>query len=160
MWYNRINGVIGKGKDEQRMICKMCGRSTENENANFCEYCGNSFRENNSVMTEYNSGINQTNQGALEQDKEKPVSFGNWLLSMLVPFIPVVGIFAYPVLLFVWAFSNDTPPSKKNWARATLIITLISVVIMVIFFASTLSMLMNGDFSEYMKEFYNMDQFY
>ncbi len=145
------------------MICKMCGRNTENENANFCEYCGNSFRENGSARTDYNSGINQTmynNQGVQEQDKEKPISFGNWLLSMLVPFIPFVGIFAYPVLLLVWAFSNDTPPSKKNWARASLIIILICIVIFVIFFASAMSMIMNGDFAGYMKEFYNIEEFY
>ncbi|WP_313132010.1 hypothetical protein [Anaerocolumna sp.] len=142
------------------MICKMCGRNTENENANFCEYCGNSFRENGSAITEYNSGINQTNQEVQEQDKEKTISFGNWLLSMLVPFIPFVGIFAYPVLLLVWAFSNDTPPSKKNWARASLVVILISIVLLVIFLASTMNMIMSGEFSEYMREFYNMDQFY
>ena len=27
------------------MICKVCGRTISNEEANFCEYCGASFRE-------------------------------------------------------------------------------------------------------------------
>lgn len=27
------------------MVCKVCGRSTSNEEANFCDYCGASFRE-------------------------------------------------------------------------------------------------------------------
>jgi uncharacterized membrane protein YvbJ len=141
----------------------MCGRNTENENANFCEYCGNSFRENVSAITGYNSEINQTmdtNQGVQEQDKEKTISFGSWLLTMLIPFIPVVGLFAYPVLLLVWAFSNDTPPTKKNWARATLVIILICVVIFIMLFASSMNMIMSGEFSDYMKEFYNVEKFY
>lgn len=143
------------------MICKMCGRNTTNENANFCEYCGNSFRENNSAITEFNSEINQTyNQVTQNQNHEKPMSFGNWLLIMLIPFIPFVGFIAYPVMLLVWAFSNDTPPTKRNWARASLVIILIFIVIFVIFFASTVSMIMNGDFAGYMEEFYNMDKFY
>ena len=145
------------------MICKMCGRNTVNDNANFCEYCGNSFRENGPKTTEYNSGINQTmynNQVDQNQNQEKPISFGNWLLIMLIPFIPFVGFIAYPALMLIWAFRKDTPPTKKNWARANLVIILIGIVIFIMFFESAMNMIMSGDFASYMKEFYNIDKFY
>lgn len=137
------------------MICKMCGRNTVNENANFCDYCGNSFRENGSVTAELNSGINQTmnNQVTLNQNQEKPISFGKWLSIMLIQFIPIVGFIAYPVLLLVLAFSNNTPPTKKNWARANLVTILISIVIFVMLLSSSLNMIMSGEFASNMEAF-------
>lgn len=45
------------------------------------------------------------------------VSVGNWFVTLLVSMIPVVGW----VLLFVWAFGNNTEKSKSNWAKAMLI---------------------------------------
>ncbi len=46
------------------------------------------------------------------------VSFGEWLLTLFLMVIPIVNI----VLLFIWAFSTDTNPSKANWAKASLIV--------------------------------------
>lgn len=59
----------------------------------------------------------------------KPVTVGNWMLTALLLGIPVVNI----VLLFVWAFGNNTPVSKANFAKATLIWGLISLVGYVLF---------------------------
>lgn len=42
---------------------------------------------------------------------------GDWVVTLLVAAIPLVGFIMY----FVWAFSGGTPESKKNWARAVLI---------------------------------------
>ncbi len=44
----------------------------------------------------------------------------DWLLSSLVPFVPLVGL----VMLCIWSFAGSTKPSKRNWARATLILRL------------------------------------
>lgn len=157
------------------MECKVCGRHTNNESANFCEYCGSSYKEKNKELqdnqdntignikeTVYstNSHYKQENkdynknQGQFavkEQDKE-PVSFGNWLLTLLLPilllFLPppffLIGIIIYIVLLFVWSLDNKTSPSKKNWARAQLIVTLVMIVLFIALTIFMVSLINSG----------------
>lgn len=55
----------------------------------------------------------------------KPVSVGDWMLTALLMSIPVINI----ILLFVWAFGNNTAISKANWAKAMLIWMLISIAL-------------------------------
>lgn len=59
------------------------------------------------------------------------VTTTQWIGTFLLTAIPIVGL----VCLFIWAFSNSTSPSKVNFARATLILFLIFVVIPAIAFA-------------------------
>lgn len=142
------------------MICKACGREKVNDNANFCEYCGTSYREDGSIIQEASStGMNAQQQNIKEiknEENEKSISFGNWMGTMFLPLIPFIGIFIYIVMLFVWAFSSDTPESKKNWARATLIITVIGIVLLIFIFSSAMMEIMNSglSFEEYMAQFY------
>lgn len=56
------------------------------------------------------------------------VSVGNWIVTYLIMAIPVVGL----VMLFVWAFGNNSEPSKSNWAKASLIWMLIGVVLAIV----------------------------
>jgi len=114
------------------MKCNICGRQSQNEEANFCEYCGSSFREH--VHTALNStpreqigasgrysgsmamqmsdgAAGQTGAGATESDK--PISFLNWIATYGIIFIPFVGGIIFIVQLFIWAFSNNSPSSKK-----------------------------------------------
>ena len=49
-----------------------------------------------------------------------PISIGNWIISLILTMIPIVNI----IMLFVWAFSNGTNPTKANWAKAALILIL------------------------------------
>ena len=144
------------------MVCKACGRNTANENANYCEYCGTSFRENipfrqadYSIEREQNQETEQNKETGSE-DNEKPISFGNWMGTMLLPFIPIIGIFIYIVMMFVWAFGSDTPKSKNNWARASLIISVIAIILFVFMLTSTMMDIMNSGLSieDYMSEFY------
>ena len=64
---------------------------------------------------------------------ETPVTVGEWMLTMLLMIIPVVNI----VMLFVWGFGGNTTPSKANWAKASLLWTVIcfaiGIVIAVLF---------------------------
>ncbi len=53
------------------------------------------------------------------------VSVGNWMLTLFLVGLPLVGI----ILLFVWAFGSNTPVSKANWAKATLLWALIAIVL-------------------------------
>jgi uncharacterized membrane protein YvbJ len=139
------------------MVCKACGRNSSSEDANYCEYCGTSFRENVPSFRQEDYQFSNTQQSAeANTGSEKPISFGNWMGTLLLPFIPVVGIFIYIVMMFVWAFGNDTPASKKNWARASLIVTAVSIVLLIFMFTSVMMDIINSgvDINQYMKEFY------
>ena len=73
----------------------------------------------------YGGGYNSNNNEQLA-----PVlSIGEWMVTLIVLAIPVVGI----VMYFVWAFGDSTNPSKKNFCRAGLIFALIGIVLSIIF---------------------------
>lgn len=140
------------------MICNSCGRSAANDNANFCDYCGASLKEGSSRVQ--SSEINQNR--VMEERKveeDKPISFLNWIGTMLLPFIPLVGPIVYLVMLLVWSFGSDSNPSKKNWARANLVVMIISFLILIVFFTSTIMSLLNNgmDLNSYLNDY---NQFY
>jgi len=64
----------------------------------------------------------------------KPVSLGEWMLTILLTAIPIVNI----IMLFVWGFSKSTQPSKANWAKASLIWLAIVIVIYILIFVAIL----------------------
>ena len=61
-------------------------------------------------------------------DLEEPVSFGEWMITLLIMMIPCVNI----VMMFVWAFGNGKK-SKSNYFKASLVWALIGIVIMILF---------------------------
>ncbi|UCH64885.1 MAG: hypothetical protein JSW63_09705 [Ignavibacterium sp.] len=61
----------------------------------------------------------------------QPMTIGEWIVTFIISYIPLVGF----IMLFVWAFSYGTHPSKKTWAQATLIMLVIMIILMIIFFA-------------------------
>ncbi|HPU63453.1 MAG TPA: hypothetical protein PK304_04805 [Mobilitalea sp.] len=135
------------------MICHTCGRVIKNEEANFCEYCGASFRGENAFDIK-SSPVAPVSEPVIASPKEKPVSFLNWLGSQLLILVPYVGL----VMLFIWAFGHNTPVSKKNWARAMLVIMLISGIMLLALLSSVglegfIGMLL-GDITEYNNSIY------
>jgi heme/copper-type cytochrome/quinol oxidase subunit 2 len=62
-------------------------------------------------------------------DLEEPVSIGEWMLSMLLMFIPCVNI----IMMFVWAFGSRAKKSKSNYFKAALIWTVIIIAISVVY---------------------------
>jgi membrane-associated HD superfamily phosphohydrolase len=79
------------------------------------------------------------NQGSGYQ----PMSIGDWLITFIITAIPLVGF----IMMFVWAFGDGSHPSKKTWAQAALIMTVISIVLVIIIlivFASVLGSLVGG----------------
>lgn len=67
----------------------------------------------------------------------REVSIGDWILTMILTSIPVVNI----IMLCIWAFGGEnTPASKRNWAKATLIVAAIAIVLslILVFFSATL----------------------
>ncbi len=62
---------------------------------------------------------------------DEEMTLGQWLVTLLLLIIPCVNI----VLLFVWAFSANTPIDKKRFAQAELIFAAIGLVLSIIFYA-------------------------
>ncbi len=65
----------------------------------------------------------------LSARESSPVSLGDWIITLIVLAIPIVGL----VMLFVWGFSGGTHPSKQNYCRATLILALVALVLVFMF---------------------------
>ena len=65
------------------------------------------------------------------QQNEAPISVGDWVVTILVTALPIIGI----VMLFVWGFGSGTPVSKANYAKAALIWLAISIVLSFLIFA-------------------------
>ena len=119
------------------MICKICGRHIENEHANFCENCGESLRENNGF--EYREPFNPTPATSAPANtvESNEISFKTFLGVMLLQIIPGFGWLIYVVVLFTWAFGNKHSQTHKNFAKASLIIAVISFLASV-YLATTL----------------------
>jgi len=117
------------------MICNTCGRSINNEEANFCEYCGSSLRRGSGFEFK-TAPVPPVYETVNVDPKEKPVSFLNWLGTYLLMFIPFVGSFVFLAMLFVWAFGRNVQESKKNWARANLVFMLIVFVMIILLFTA------------------------
>ena len=75
------------------------------------------------------------NQGSSYQ----PMSIGDWLITFIITYIPLVGF----IMLFVWAFGDGTHPSKKTWAQATLIMMVVGIILAIIFFGVIVSIIGN-----------------
>ncbi|HEX3076800.1 MAG TPA: hypothetical protein VHQ24_08060 [Lachnospiraceae bacterium] len=118
------------------MECKICGRKIGNENANFCEYCGNSLKSGGAF--EYQQS-NVKSSPTFEQDKQedKPIQFKTFFGIMILPLIPVFGLIVYIVVLFLWGFGNQYSETQKNFARASLVMGLLSVILIAAFFANS-----------------------
>lgn len=66
----------------------------------------------------------------MQDETYRPVTVGNWVLTMFLMCIPLVNL----ILLFVWAFGSNTEISKSNWAKASLIWMLIGIAFSVLMF--------------------------
>jgi len=66
----------------------------------------------------------------MNEPNYKPVSVGDWMITYLLMCIPIVNL----ILLFVWAFGSNTPQSKANWAKASLLWILVAIIFYIIVF--------------------------
>ena len=66
-----------------------------------------------------------------------PISVGEWVITIIIIAIPIVGF----IMLFVWGFGSNTQPSKANWAKATLIMIGISIVLSFLILGSLLGIM-------------------
>ena len=63
-----------------------------------------------------------------ENQNQKPMSVKDWLITLLIMAIPIVGL----VMLFVYAFGNEGNENRRNWAKAQLIVLAIVLVLVVL----------------------------
>ena len=80
--------------------------------------------------TSYPAGPNGPGQS-------QTLTVGEWLITYLISALPLVGV----IMLFVWAFGSSTPPSKANWAKATLLIYAIFAVLGLLFASSFMALM-------------------
>lgn len=84
--------------------------------------------------------MNQVNT-TLQEKEQLPISVGDWIVTLLILAIPLINL----IMLFVWAFGDSTHPTKKNFAKAYLIMLAIGIFIFILFssfFVGCLSALM------------------
>jgi len=62
------------------------------------------------------------------QAQPQVLSVKDWIITLLITAIPLVGI----IMLFVWAFGSNENPNKSNWAKALLVWTAIGIVLTVL----------------------------
>ena len=65
----------------------------------------------------------------IQDEREVPLSLGQWILTVILMNIPCVGF----IMLLVWAFGEGNQ-SRKNFARAWLIVNLVVVVLIFVLF--------------------------
>lgn len=71
----------------------------------------------------------QTSEYAYEnRSNSAPLSVGDYVIMYLLLVIPFVNL----VLLFVWAFGSDVNLNRKNFARATLLIPVLSIALVIL----------------------------
>ena len=102
------------------MYCKKCGGKIESY-ASHCPFCGEPLANNN-VQATYSA-----NQAPVSGEHK---GIGGWILTYIITCIPLVGF----IMLLVWACGDKTKsdPTFRNWARAQLVIAIISAILGVI----------------------------
>ena len=130
------------------MYCKQCGSYLEPD-ALTCPVCGAPAPEQHSASWEFGAGVTggpatppppptysepcyqRPAPPAPDPDvdePEPPVKTLEWLWSLILTAIPIVNL----VVLLIWSFGAGTSTSKRNWARAKLILVAVSTVLSVI----------------------------
>lgn len=97
-------------------FCTECGAAMENDRA-FCPDCGKAVE----------GGSNPFKEPARNSNFEEPMGLGDWIITLLITYIPVVGF----IMTIVWALTASNT-SKKNYARATLLFMIIGFVFVVL----------------------------
>lgn len=59
------------------------------------------------------------------------ISTSDWMITVFIVSLPLIGI----IMLFVWAFSDNVPETKANWAKAMLLWILIFIILTAVMMA-------------------------
>lgn len=61
--------------------------------------------------------------------RDEVMTLKDWIITLLILIIPLVNI----IMMFVWAFSSSENRNRSNFAKAYLVITLISIGLVLLF---------------------------
>lgn len=111
------------------MFCEKCGKKIPDDAA-YCTHCGaKQVTASPAVQPVASVPPPQPARPSVPQQQPQTsggvdlISMGQYLIMFLIMAIPIANI----VMLFVWGFSSETGPNKKNFARATLIMMAIGI---------------------------------
>jgi hypothetical protein len=65
----------------------------------------------------------------LSSENNGVLSVKDWAITIFITGLPLIGL----IMLFVWAFDDNTNINKKNWAKVNLLIMLIFFLIVMSF---------------------------
>ncbi len=122
------------------MICPSCGRELDPD-VNFCYYCGHSFRQNVVIENPSETAVNYDvlEAAKLQQETETPMKTWQWVVYLIMMFIPYLWI-VWLIVTVVWAFSTNGTKERKNIAKALLLTLLIVIVVVVIMLSVMINM--------------------
>ncbi|MCL1852934.1 MAG: zinc ribbon domain-containing protein [Peptococcaceae bacterium] len=131
------------------MVCGKCGMQNRDDNQ-YCSYCNQpltdiysnnnrSAGQSSEMQPDYGqqgmpnngqAGYGQPGYGQpfAETNTSEHVSMKKWVGIFILGMIPVVNLI-YLILMFVWAFGNTPQKSLKTYAKANLLLMLITVVL-------------------------------
>lgn len=84
----------------------------------------------------------QQPQWTQPQQVPPAISVGEWIGTIIITAIPIVGF----IMLLVWAFSATTNPNKANWAKAQLLFVVISIFFVILFWGTFASVIFSSMF--------------
>jgi len=73
------------------------------------------------------------------QTQAQVVSTKDWMITLLIVSIPLVGF----IMLFVWAFGSGENPNKANFSKAALIWAAIWCVLVILFWGTFTAILVS-----------------
>jgi uncharacterized membrane protein YdbT with pleckstrin-like domain len=81
----------------------------------------------------------------MDNQQQAPVmTTKDWLITLLIQIIPVVGF----IMLFVWGFGSGHNPNKANYAKAALIwlviVFALSIILWITVFAAIMGAMMGS----------------
>ena len=76
----------------------------------------------------------------MENQQANVVSTKDWVITLLISFIPLVGF----IMLFIWGFGSNENPNKANWAKAMLIWFAIGCVLFFILWVTVIAALVGS----------------
>lgn len=120
------NGIIMK-------MCKTCGAEV-NDSAAFCGSCGARFEYDGGGAAQ--PGYTNVQPAGGMPVSGPPMTVGGWigrsLLMELLNFVPLIGWIINIVLLCIWSGDNAKDQTFRNWAKAQIIVMLISIAVSVL----------------------------
>lgn len=130
------------------MRCANCGGEMIDGK---CVVCGNGSQT--SVPNGY---IQQPQLPPLEKPYSRPVSIPAWVGRQFISWIPFVGGIVYLIMLIVWACSDKFELTSKNWAIATIIVTVIKIIISALIMVGLIALMVQAvNNPEFRNEFQN-----